>query len=211
MEDNRGNADNEGVRKAALIALFLVVPLLSANAYRILYAEEYYQLYHEHLHHYPDDTMEDIFYLETALKMDFANPLYALAPIKDKTQWERYRYLFSMHVNLKLVAAYLALGVKYEKQDAFFYNYPWKQQNLDSLNIAEKVYQAAYAYWTKAQEWSTKAWAMRDIRLEKIDEWEDENFRIETGDLDYKDTIDRQLAHLAKVRADFQAMGPGTY
>jgi hypothetical protein len=199
------------VRKAALVLLFLVGPLLCASAYRILYAEEYYQLYHEHLHHYPDDTMEDIFYLETALKMDFANPLYALAPIKDKTQWERYRCLFSMHVNLKLVYAYLTLAVKYEKQDAFFFNYPWKQQNLDSLSISEKVYQAAYAYWAKAREWSAKAWAMRDVPLEKIEEWEDESFRIETGDLDYKDTIDRQLAHLAKVRADFQAMRPSTY
>ncbi len=63
------------------------------SAWRILYAEEYYQLYHEHLHHYPDDTMEDISYLETALKADFANPLYALTPIKDKTEWERYRAL----------------------------------------------------------------------------------------------------------------------
>jgi hypothetical protein len=50
------------VRKAWLVALFLVVPLLGLSAWRILYAEEYYQLYHEHLHHYPDDTMEDIYY-----------------------------------------------------------------------------------------------------------------------------------------------------
>lgn len=199
------------MRKAWLIPLLLLLPTLNLSAWRILYAEEYYKLYHEHLHHYPDDTMEDIYYLETALKSDFANPLYALAPIKDKTEWQRYRYLFSMHVNLKLIASYLTLGNKYDKMVAYFYNYPWKRQNLESLNTAEQVYRVAYGYWMKAREWSAKAWAMRDTHLDAIEQWEDECFRIESGDLDYQETIDRQLARLAKVRADFQKMGPGTY
>jgi hypothetical protein len=211
MENNRRNADIRGVRKAWLIPLLLIVPILNVSAWRILYAEEYYKLYHEHLHHYPDDTMEDIYYLEAALKADFVNPLYALAPIKDKTEWERYRDLFTMHLNLKLIAAYLTLGNKYDKMVAYFYNYPWKRQNLESLNTAEQVYKVAYGYWTKAKEWSAKAWAMRDVHLDAIEEWEDENFRIENGDLDYQETIDRQLARLSKVRADFQKMDNTTY
>jgi hypothetical protein len=188
-----------------------VIPLLSLSAWRILYAEEYYRLYHEHLHHYPDDTMEDIYYLETALKSDFANPLYALAPIKDKMEWERYRYLFSMHVNLKLIACYLTLGNKYDKMAAFFYNAPWKRQNLESLDTAEQVYKVAYRYWVKAKEWSAKAWVLRDIHLDAIEEWQDENFRVETGDLNYQETIDAQLTRLARVRADFQKMDKTTY
>ena len=199
------------MRKAWLTALLLAIPLLSLSAWRILYAEEYYQLYHEHLHHYPDDTMEDISYLETALKADFANPLYALTPIKDKTEWARYRSLFSMHLNLKLISCYLTLGNKYDKMAAYFYNAPWKRQNLESLDTAEQVYKVAYRYWTKAKEWSAKAWAMRDIRLDAIEEWQDENFRIETGDLNYQETIDAQLTRLAKVRADFQKMDESTY
>ncbi len=211
MENNRGNADNRGVRKAWLVALLLLVPLLGLSAWRILYAEEYYELYHEHLHHYPDDTMEDIYYLETALKSDFANPLYALTPIKDKTEWERYRALFSMHLNLKLIACYLTLGNKYDKMGAYFYNAPWKRQNLESLDTAEQVYKVASRYWTKAKEWSAKAWALRDVHLVAIENWQDESFRIETGDLDYQETIDLQLARLAKVRADFQKMDKNTY
>ena len=211
MENNRGNADNRGVRKAWLAVLLLVIPLLSLSAWRILYAEEYYALYHEHLHHYPDDTMEDIYYLETALKSDFANPLYALAPIKDKMEWERYRSLFSMHLNLKLIACYLTLGNKNDKMTAFFYNAPWKRQNLESLDTAEQVYKVAYRYWTKAKEWSAKAWALRDLHLDAIEEWQDENFRIETGDLNYQETIDAQLTRLARVRADFQKMDKTTY
>jgi hypothetical protein len=199
------------VKRSLLIVLLLVLPVLTVSAWRILYAEEYYKLYHEHLHHYPDDTMEDIFYLETALKADFANPLYALAPITNTTEWQRYRYLFSMHLNLKLIASYLTLGTKYDKMVAYFYNYPWKQQNLDSLKSAEAAYRVAYGYWAKAQEWSAKAWSMRDVHLDHIEEWEDENYRIATGDLDYKAIIDEQLARVAKVREQFQKMGPGTY
>jgi len=176
-----------------------------------MYAEQYYKLYHTHFHQYPEDTMEGISYLEQALKADFCNPLYALARIADKTEWERYRYLFRMHVNLRLVNLYLTLGVKYDKQVAYFYNAPWKRQNLESLDTAERVYKVAYGYWDAAKAESEKAWKMRSTRLEPIENWEDENYRIQTGDLDYKDTIDRQMARLSKVRADFQAMGPGTY
>jgi len=218
MENSLRRADNGDVSRTppALRFLFaalvlVLVPALHASAWRILYAEQYYKLYHEHLYHYPDDTMEDIFYLEQALKADFVNPLYALTPIHDTTEWERYRDLFRMHVNLKLIACYLTLGSKYDKLNAFFYNYPWKQQNLDSLNLAEKAYKVAYGYWAQAKEWSARAWALQDIHLEAVSEWEDENFRIETGDLDYQDTIDEQLSRLTSVRDQFQKMGPGTY
>lgn len=199
------------MKKALLALLLLSVPLLSVSAWRIMYAEQYYKLYHEHLYHYPDDTMEDIYYLESALKADFANPLYALAPIKDTTEWERYRDLFSMHVSLKLLYSFLSLGSKYDKMTAFFYNYPWKRQNLESLDKAEQAYKVAYGYWQKAKEWSAKAWAMRGTHLDHIEEWETENFRVETGDLDYQAIIDAQLARLAKVRADFQKMDKNTY
>jgi hypothetical protein len=114
-------------------------------------------------------------------------------------------------VNLKLISCYLALGSKYDKRAAYFYNYPWTKQNLESLAKAEQAYTVAYGYWDKAREWSQKAWAMRATHLESIEEWEDENFRIETFDLDYRDIIDEQLARIAKVRADFQNMDRTTY
>ena len=211
MENTGRTADKRDVKKAIFILVILAGPLVSLSAWRILYAEEYYKLYHEHLYHYPDDTMEDISYLESALKADFVNPLYALAPIKDPTEWERYRDLFSMHVNLKLISCYLTLGSKYDKRVAYFFNAPWKRQNLESLDKAEAAYKVAYGYWAKVREWSAKAWALRAVHLDHIEEWETENFRVETGDLDYKDIIDEQLARVAKVRADFQKMDKTTY
>ena len=198
--------------KRTVFALVLAVFCLQmAYGWRILYAEQYYKLFHEHFYRYPDDTMENIRYLEEALKADFANPLYALATIKDKTEWERYRYLFTMHVNLRLIYLYLTLGSKYDKQVAYFYNAPWKRQNLESLETAEQVYRVAYGYWEQARDWSAKAWAMRSVYLNEVQQWSDESFRIQTGDLDYGEILDEQLARLEKVRQTFQSMDQNTY
>jgi hypothetical protein len=199
------------VRKAFLFIVLLLMPLPSLSAWRILYKEQYYKLYHEQLHHYPEDTTESMYYLEQALKADFANPLYALAKITDKTDWERYRQLFMMHVNLKLVYLSLTLGSKYDKMVAYFYNAPWKRQNLDSLKTAEQVYRSALGYWDEARKWSALAWGLRDVHLEQIQDWEDENARIETGDLDYASIISEQLARVERVRGEFEKMDNKTY
>jgi hypothetical protein len=199
------------VKKALAVPLLLLLVFSQTSAGRIVYREQYYKLYHEHLHHYPDDTMESMYYLEQALKADFANPLYALAKINDTTDWEHYRDLFTMHVNLRLVYLSLTLGAKYDKQVAYFYNAPWKQQNLESLKLAEQAYTSALGYWEEAKKWSALAWDLRTVHLKEIQEWEDENTRIETGDLDYDRIIGKELDRLAGVRADFERMDQSTY
>ena len=83
--------------------LLLTSALVPLNAYYVTYKEQYYRLYHLHYIQYPDDTMENIYWLEKALKADFCNPLYALALIENETQYEKYRYLFNMHLNLKMI------------------------------------------------------------------------------------------------------------
>jgi hypothetical protein len=154
--------------------------------------------------------MENIYYLEQALKADFCNPLYALAKIGNKREWERYRNLFTMHIYLKLIQLYLTLGSGYDKQIAYFYNAPWKEENLKSLDIAEQVYKVALGYWEEAKKWSRKARSMT-IHLEEIQNWEDEHYRIETGELDYEDIITSHLMRLEKVRQNFENMDESTY
>ena len=190
--------------------LLLAVAPKKAEAYRILYAEQYYRLYHLHFYQYPDDSMENIFYLEQALKSDFANPLYALARIENKQQWAQYRLLFKMHVNLKLVELYLTLGSKYDKMVAYFYNAPWKMQNLDSLDKAEQAYRVALGYWQEALGWAVRTQHL-GFNLEGIQKWEDEWKRILTGDLDYQEIITGHLSRLERVRRTFQAMDQNTY
>jgi hypothetical protein len=195
---------------AALFGLFLLAPAPQVRSYRVLYAEQYYRLFHQHFYQYPDDTMENIFYLEQALQADFANPLYALARIADRQEWAQYRTLFKMHANLKLTELYLTLGSKYDKLAAYFYNAPWKEQNLDSLEKAENAYRLALGYWRESLRWAAGIPRLR-YNLEEIQHWEDEWKRIIIGDLDYREIIDGHLRRLARVRAEFQAMDSSTY
>lgn len=202
------------MRKAALLlcalAALSLLPAVGAGAYRVLYAEQFYKLYHLHLYQYPDDSMENIYYLEQALKADFANPLYALARIRDKQEWAQYRTLFKMHINLKLVELYLTLGSKYDKMVAYFYNAPWQDQNLDSLDKAEQSYRVALGYWREAVGWAVRLPRLQ-FNLEEIQIWEDEWKRILVGELDYQEIITGHLARLERVRGQFQAMDENTY
>ncbi len=203
-------------RPAPRIVLLLFIALLGAPrlaAYQVEYKEQFYRLFHLHYIQYPDDTMENIYWLEQAMKADFANPLYALALIENEVQWEKYRALFMMHVNLKMIEQYLLLGSKWDKRVAYFYNAPWKEQNLESLKTAETCYNAAKTYWKTAKDWAAKAseGRFRFIHLERVQYWEDEAFRISEGSLDYERIVDRELTRLNKVREKFQAMDEKTY
>ena len=199
--------------KKSIILLSLLLILIPSNvfAYKLLYAEQFYKLYHTHYIQYPEDSAENIYYLETALKRPFVNPLNALGIVKNEKEWERYRELFTMHVYLKLIEQYRLLAVKFDKFDAYFYNYPWKQENLKSLQMAEKYYNDALFYWDKVLEQVTTLADIKYIYIEGLEYWEDELFRIKSGELDYNEFINNDLTRLNEVRDAFNAMTPETY
>ena len=196
-----------------LLLIFTLLPCRPLNAYFVTYKEQYYRLYHLHYIQYPDDSMENIYWLEKAIKADFCNPLYALTLIENETQWEKYRYLFMMHLNIKLAEQHLFLGNKWNKRNAYFYNAPWKEQNLDSLETAETCFRAALYYWNEALAWAEKLKdrRFRFINLVKIQFWEDEAARMEDNTLNYGKTINRELALLQNIREKFQSMNEDTY
>jgi len=211
MEHNLTNADIKTVKKIVFKAaaiLFMILLATPANSYFVTYKEQFYRLFHVHYIQYPDDSMENIYWLEHALKADFANPLYALAVIENEIQWEKYRYLFTMHIYIKLIEQYIFLGNKYNKRNAYFYNAPWRDQNLESLDMAEKCYRAALSYWDDVLYWAGKAneRRFRWIDLPRVQFWQDEAFRIENGTLNYARTLNRELLLLQNVRERFQNM-----
>ena len=108
-----------------------------AQAYMMKYKEDFYKLYHIHYAQNPDDCIENIYWLEKAVQADFANPMFANAKIETEEQWEKYRYMFQMHLNLKLIEQHLRLGRIYDKQVAHFYDAPWKAEYLDDLEKAK--------------------------------------------------------------------------
>lgn len=199
------------MKRLAVIIGLACVTALPSHAYRLLYAEQLYELFHEQFYQYPENIAENIFWLERSLRADFANPLNALAVIQTEVEWERYRYLFRMHVNLLLVEQFLLWGSKYNKRDAFFYNQPFRTQNLESLETAESLFRAALPYWHEAKRWSVRAWELQFVHLEEIQNWSDENYRIEKGELDYATIIAGHLEKLEEVRSEFLAMDETTY
>ena len=195
-----------------LFVLFLL-PLLHADAHFAIYKEQFYRLFHIHHNRNPDNVIENIYWLERALHAPFANPLFALARIENEVQWQKYRYLFMMHVNIKMVEQYLFLGNFWNKRYAFFFNAPFREQVLSSLEIAESSFRTALFYWEQALVWVEKLNdnRFRWINLEQVQFWEDRAFRIRNGRLNYARTINRELALLQQVRERFQAMDEHTY
>ena len=193
--------------KIAVILVFVSIAL-PVNSYYVTYKEQYYRLFHIHHNQNPDDTMENIYWLEKAIQAPFCNPLFALALIENEAQWEKYRYLFNMHLHIKLIEQYMFLGNKWNKRRAYFYNAPWRDQNLESLEIAENTYRTALYYWDEAISWAEKAneRRFRWMNLERVQFWEDEAYRIEQGTLNYGRTIRRELASLQRVRERFESM-----
>ena len=192
---------------ALALLIFTMTPLFS---YKIRFAEQFYRLYHLHLYQNSDNSLENIHWLEQALKADFCNPLYALAKIDNKEEWRHYRYLFKMHANLKLVELYRTLGSRYDKRIAYFYNAPWKRQNLESLETAETMFRLSLYYWRQAISWVQKL-GFSPYHLGEIQLWEDERVRIQSGELDYRDIIEEDLERLRRVRAYFESMDATTY
>ncbi|MGL4986191.1 MAG: hypothetical protein ACRC5H_03530 [Treponemataceae bacterium] len=196
-----------------LFFLLLVCSTTNIFAYAIIYKEQYYKLFHTHYNQSPDNVIENIYWLEKAAASSFANPRYALAQIENKTDWEKYRYLFMMHVNLKLIEQHLRLGKNWDKQVAYFYDAPWKEQYLYDLETAKTAYTAGLYYWNQAQQWVEKANdpKFKFLFVAGIQNWEDELYRINEGLLDYEKIINRQLTRIEKVMADFNAMDENTY
>ena len=199
------------LRRAVVTALILLVVTPSLFGYRLIFKEQIYDLNHQQLYMYPEDYAANIAWLEVALSAHFANPLYAFARIETREQHEYYRYLFWMHLNLHLTNQYLGWASGYVKSDAFYFNYPWREDNLESLERAESLFSMARYYWEEAVAWSDRAAEFRWMHLEEIQYWADQSFRVQNGDLDYGAIIDRHQERLEQVRAEFEVMDRNTF
>ena len=183
------------------LSIFLsTVPLTKANAYMVKYKEDFYKLYHVHYQQYPDDCIENIYWLEKAVQADFCNPLFTNAEIKTEKEWEKYRYLFQMHLNLKLIEQHLRLGRTYDKKCIYFYDAPWKDEYLRNMEKALSCYKAGLYYWQEAKVWFEKADApsFNFLFITSLQNWEDERERIRTGELNYKKMLTREINRLEK-------------
>ena len=172
----------------------------SLSAYMVKYKEDWYKLYHVHYQQYPDDCIENIYWLEKAVQADFCTPQFADIKIETEKEWEKYRYLFQMHINLKLIEQHLRLGRSYDKKCIYFYDAPWKDEYLNNMQKALSCYQAGLYYWQEAKVWCEKANAasFNFLFITGKQNWEDERERIANGDLDYEKMLKREINRLEK-------------
>ena len=166
----------------------------------VKYKEDFYKLYHVHYQQYPDDCIENIYWLEKAVQADFCNPLFTNAEIKTEKEWEKYRYLFQMHLNLKLIEQHLRLGHTYDKKCIYFYDAPWKDEYLRNMEKALSCYKAGLYYWQETKVWFEKADApsFNFLFITSLQNWEDERERIKTGELNYEKMLTREINRLEK-------------
>jgi hypothetical protein len=174
----------------------------------VKYKEDWYKLYHVHYQQYPDDCIENIYWLEQAVKADFCNPQFCDFKVTNEKQWEKYRYLFQMHINLKLIEQHLRLGRTYDKKCIYFYDSPWKDEYLRNMQKALSCYQAGLYYWQEAKIWYEKANApsFNFLFITEKQNWEDERERIYTGELNYERMLNREIERLEKNIAELEEM-----
>ena len=189
----------------SFLALTMSIGINRTEAYACKYKEDYYRLYHVHYSQASDDCIENIYWLEQAVKADFANPMFAYTKIENEEEWEKYRCLFQMHLNLKLIEQHLRLARIYDKKNIYFYDSVYKDEYLSNLKKAESFYEACYGYWEEAMLWAEKAniGKFKFLFLKTLLNWEDEKERVTSGKLDYKKTLDREVS---RVKANIEKL-----
>lgn len=199
--------------KIFLVAAHLALSLSPLGAYMVKYKEDFFRLYHVHYQQYPDDCIENIYWLEKAAQADFANPLHAAVKIETEKEWEKYRYLFQMHINLKLIEQHVRLGRTYDKKAICFYDAPWKDEYARDLEKTLSCYNAGLYYWKEARLWAEKANSVSFdfLHLDGAQFWEDERERIKAGSLDYGKTLAREIARVTKERDALLALESKSY
>ena len=166
---------------------------ITANARRLYYAEEFY-LYVMNLYYTNPNLERNIRFMQWALKAPFDNPVRSLALIKTENDFNRYRVLFKLHMNLLIIDSCLQLARRFDKEHVYFFNLWYAQDLQKSFAIARYYYKVALNYWEEAKKYAEICSSMPG-RI-TIDQWEDDLFIIQEGELNYKTIISEQINKL---------------
>jgi hypothetical protein len=181
----------------ALVALpVLCVAVLApapAAARRLYYAEEFY-LYVMNLYHTNPNLERNIRFMQWALEAPFDNPVRSLALIKTQNDFERYKLLFKLHVNMLIIDSTLQLARRFDKEHVYFFNLWWAKSLKESFSFARYNYEVSLNYWDEVLKLA-EALDRTPGRL-NLEAWEDEYEAVRSGDFDYAKIVRRHLAKL---------------
>jgi len=176
-----------------VIILILFTLPVQAQARKLFYAEEFY-LYALNLYYTNPNLERNIRFMQWALKAPFDNQVRSLALIENEQDFRRYKALFRMHVNLLIIDSYLKLATRFDKQHVYYFNLWYAEELKESFTIARYFYQISFNYWEEARKHAESAENIPG-RI-NIDSWEDEQYLIQTGELNYSLIIDEHLQKL---------------
>jgi hypothetical protein len=181
--------------KKILLAALLTMLMLptQVQARKLYYAEEFY-LYALNLYHTNPNLERNIRFMQWALQAPFDNQVRSLALIENEQDFRRYKALFRMHVNLLIIDSYLKLATRFDKQHVYYFNLWYAEELRESFTFAKYFYQISRNYWDEAKKHADSAEGIPG-RI-NIDYWEDEQYLIQTGELDYGLIIDEHLQKL---------------
>lgn len=164
------------------------------------YFEDYYLLYRKRLYYNEDNIWGNIHFLLTAINSPFRHPSKALCLLKTEEEGKKYKKLLIMHLYLLIMKDYLTLGSQYDKKYIYYFNMPFKEDLIKSLNNAKKFYNIAKDFWKKVLQYSDAADKIK--ARTSIDYLEDELYfilnREKEVDWDYDYTIKLHLSILEK-------------
>ncbi len=162
------------------------------------YLEDYYELYSKRMYYGQDEILLNVYFLKKGLVSPFRHTSKALCLLTTPDEEKRYRLLLQMHLNLKIMQNYLLLGRLYDKRIIYFFNMPFKEDLIKSLNIAKYYYNLAKTYWPKVLSYADEAVKI-DARI-PLDYLEDELYSImnrdKEVDWDYDYTFNLHLTKL---------------
>ena len=185
------------LRKLPLITLLVLcaggLTPTPGSARRLYYAEEFY-LYVMNLYHTNPNLERNIRFMQWALDAPFDNPVRSLALIKTENDFERYKLLFRLHVNMLIIDSTLQLARRYDKEHVYFFNLWWAKSLKESFTFARYNYEVSLNYWDEVLK---HAEALDGLpgRL-NLEAWEDEYESIRSGEFDYAKII---AGHLVKL------------
>ncbi|MCD2396844.1 hypothetical protein LRB77_03275 [Borreliella burgdorferi] len=195
------------------LILFLLVSVAKINASsKFYYAEQWYVIFNSQMNKKPENYKKNIFFLQKALKYPFGNPKYSLTKIETKEQWEKYKLLFKMHVNLLLVRQNLHLGDLFDTRNLYFFKTPEKDGIISNLEKSKKLYKLAINYYSEALKYHKKLENYKSVKLKNdgITNWENEYHKISLKKLNYYDIIKKELLRIDETKAFFE-QGPNYY
>lgn len=156
-----------------------------------------------------DILARNIYFLELALVMPFANPIKALIRITNETQYQKYQLAIEAHINNRLADQYTQYGLLYYKPNVYFFN-EFYEEYLDGYDIAEFYFKSAFTYRQRAAEIADRA---RDIpgelnpnKDQTLIDFDQQIYTLTNDPYDYQEIFLKLLEELQENRERILAL-----